>query len=162
VLTTPVPPLTEIKRLLGEAVDFEEIPSQHFLHTLRSRGQTAPVFGMALRGAASPLLLSVKPGHRPRAGASERDKLDVSLLQTLVMSKLCPKESDQHALIYTKDDQEALDLVARGQATASLLLNPTKVGEVRAVAAAGERMPHKSTYFFPKPLTGLVMNVMEE
>jgi uncharacterized protein (DUF1015 family) len=36
------------------------------------------------------------------------------------------------------------------------------VGEVRAVAAAGERMPHKSTYFFPKPLTGLVMNVMEE
>jgi uncharacterized protein (DUF1015 family) len=116
---------------------------------------------MALRGAASPLLLSVKPAHRPKAGASERDKLDVSLLQTLVMNRLCPKESDQHALIYTKDDQDALDLVARGQATASLLLNPTKVGEVRAVAAAGERMPHKSTYFFPKPLTGLVMNVME-
>ena len=31
----------------------------------------------------------------------------------------------------------------------------------QAVASAGERMPHKSTYFFPKPLTGLVMNVME-
>jgi uncharacterized protein (DUF1015 family) len=76
------------------------------------------------------------------------------------MNKLCPKESDQHALIYTKDDQEALDLVAQDKATASLLLNPTKVSEVRAVAAAGERMPHKSTYFFPKPLTGLVMNVM--
>ena len=37
----------------------------------------------------------------------------------------------------------------------------TKVSEVQAVATAGERMPHKSTYFFPKPLTGLVMNVME-
>ena len=35
-------------------------------------------------------------------------------------------------------------------------------GEVQAVATAGERMPHKSTYFFPKPLTGLVINVMEE
>ena len=161
VLTTPVPPLPDIKRLLGDACDIEEIPSKHFLHTLRSRGQTAPVFGMAVRGAASPLLLSVKPGHRPTAGASERDKLDVSLLQTLVMNRLCPKEVDQHALIYTKDDQEALDLVAQGKATASLLLNPTKVSEVRAVAAAGERMPHKSTYFFPKPLTGLVMNVME-
>jgi uncharacterized protein (DUF1015 family) len=42
-----------------------------------------------------------------------------------------------------------------------LLLNPTKVSEVRAVAASGGRMPHKSTYFFPKPLTGLVLNVME-
>ena len=162
VLTTPVPPLSDIKRLLGEVCDIEEVPSKEFLHALRSRGQAAPVFGLALRGAASPLLLSVKPGHRPSAGASERDKLDVSLLQTLVMNKLCPKESDQHALIYTKDDQEAIDLVAQGKATASLLLNPTKVGEVRAVAAAGERMPHKSTYFFPKPLTGLVMNVMEE
>ncbi len=162
VLTTPVPPLADIKRLLGEAFDFDEIPLKQFLHTLRSRGQTAPVFGLALGGAASPWLLSVKPGHRPKAGASERDKLDVSLLQTLVMNKLCPKESDQHALIYTKDDHEALDLVAQGKATAALLLNPTKVSEVRAVAGAGERMPHKSTYFFPKPLTGLVMNVMEE
>jgi len=162
VLTTPVPPLPDITRLLGKTCDIEEIPSKQFLHTLRDRGQAAPVFGMALHGAASPLLLSVKPGHRQAANASERDKLDVSLLQTLVMNTLCPKESDLHALIYTKDDQEALDLVALGKATASLLLNPTKVSEVRAVAAAGERMPHKSTYFFPKPLTGLVMNVMED
>jgi len=161
VLTTPVPPPADIARLLGGALDIEEIAPAQFIRTLRSRGQTAPVFGLALRGAPSPLLLSVTPGHRPGAGASERDKLDVSLLQTLVMNKLCPKESDQHALIYTKDDQEAIALVAQGKATASLLLNPTKVSEVRAVAAAGERMPHKSTYFFPKPLTGLVMNVME-
>ena len=162
VLTTPVPPLPDLTRLLGEACDIEEVPAAQFLRTLRTRGRAAPVFGMALRGASSPLLLTVKPGHRPQAGASERDKLDVSLLQTLVLNRLCPKESDQHALIYTKDDQEAIDLVAQGKATAALLLNPTKVGEVRAVAAAGERMPHKSTYFFPKPLTGLVMNVMEE
>jgi uncharacterized protein (DUF1015 family) len=162
VLTTPVPPLADLKRLLGEACDIEPIAPDRFLQTLRSRGRTAPVFGLALRGETTPLLLSVKPAHRPNAGASERDKLDVSLLQTLVMNRLCPSESDQHALIYTKDDQEALDLVAQGKATASLLLNPTKVAEVRAVAQAGERMPHKSTYFFPKPLTGLVMNVMQD
>ncbi len=161
VLTTPVPPLPELTRLLGEACDIEEVSANQFIRTLRTRGQAAPVFGLALRGAPSPLLLTVKPGHRPKAGASERDKLDVSLLQTLVMNRLCPSESDQHALIYTKDDHEAIDLVAQGKATAALLLNPTKVGEVRAVAAAGERMPHKSTYFFPKQLTGLVMNVME-
>jgi uncharacterized protein (DUF1015 family) len=161
VLTTPVPALPDLKRLLGEACDIEETSSRDFLRTLRQRGQTGPVFGLVLRGASSPLLLSVKPGRRP-TGASERDKLDVSLLQTLVMNQLCPTEKEQHALIYTKDDREAIDLVAQGKATASLLLNPTKVAEVRAVAAAGERMPHKSTYFFPKPLTGLVINVMED
>ena len=160
VLTTPVPPVADIKRLLGDACAIEDVSSKDFLRTLRQRGQKDPVFGLVLRGAPSPLLLTVKPSHRP-TGASERDKLDVSLLQTLVMNTLCPAEQDQHALIYTKDDREAIDLVAQGKATASLLLNPTKVAEVRAVAAAGERMPHKSTYFFPKPLTGLVMNVME-
>lgn len=162
VLTTPVPPPQALMRLLGEVCDIEQIAPAQFLPTLRRRGQAAPVFGMALRGAPSPLLLTVKRDHRPPASASERDKLDVSLLQTLIMNTLCPTESEQHAVIYTKDDQEALDLVAQGKATAALLLNPTKVSEVRAVAAAGERMPHKSTYFFPKPLTGLVMNVMEE
>ncbi|MBI5855400.1 MAG: DUF1015 family protein, partial [Nitrospirae bacterium] len=64
--------------------------------------------------------------------------------------------------LYTKDDEEALDLIEQGKGEAALLLNPTKVEEVRAVATAGGRMPHKSTYFYPKPLTGLVMNVFEE
>ena len=38
----------------------------------------------------------------------------------------------------------------------------TPVSQVRAVAAAGESMPPKSTYFFPKVLTGMVFNVLEE
>ena len=74
---------------------------------------------------------------------------------------LCPTPQEQEAILYTKDDHEALDWVAKGTGTGALLLNATKVSEVQAVATAGERMPHKSTYFFPKPLTGLVMNVME-
>lgn len=161
VLTTPVPPLPDVVRLLGETCNIEESAPESFLPALRSRGQTAPVFGLALPGAPRPLLLTVKPHHRPGPAASARDRLDVSLLQTLVMNRLCPTESAQHTVIYTKDDREALDLVAQGKATAALLLNPTKVSDVQAVAASGERMPHKSTYFFPKPLTGLVMNVME-
>jgi uncharacterized protein (DUF1015 family) len=162
VLTTPVPPLPELTHRLGRTCEIESVARAQLIQTLRDRGRTAPVFGLALRGVARPLLLTVKPDHRPGAGAPERDKLDVSLLHTLVMNVLCRTESAQHAVRYTKDEQEALDLVAQGQATAALLLNPTKVAEVRAVAAAGERMPHKSTYFFPKPLTGLVMNVMDD
>ena len=90
------------------------------------------------------------------------DRLDVAILQRRVVAKLCPTQKEQEAILYTKDDHEALNWVLEGTGTAALLLNATKVSEVQAVASAGERMPHKSTYFFPKPLTGLVINVMEE
>jgi uncharacterized protein (DUF1015 family) len=82
-------------------------------------------------------------------------------LQQLVVSPLCPGQREQEAILYTKDDHEALDWAENGTGTGALLLNATKVSEVQAVATAGERMPHKSTYFYPKPLTGLVINVME-
>ena len=171
VLRTPVPAVGGIKDLLREAFEFEEIPVQdhdepearrRFLQTLRARGQSGPVFGLALRGFQAYLLLALRPNHREASGTSVRERLDVSILQHLVLRKLCPSESDEEAIRYTQDENEALDLVRRGGAEAALLLNPTKVSEVLAVAASGERMPHKSTYFYPKPLTGLVMNVFEE
>jgi uncharacterized protein (DUF1015 family) len=51
--------------------------------------------------------------------------------------------------------------VARGDGELAFLLNPSKVTEVKDVARVGDLMPHKSTYFYPKPLTGLVLNVMD-
>ena len=48
-----------------------------------------------------------------------------------------------------------------GKSQCAFLLNPTRVTEIRDVAAAGEKMPQKSTYFYPKLITGLVMNKMD-
>jgi uncharacterized protein (DUF1015 family) len=115
-----------------------------------------------LQGEQRYVTLALKPSHRPDTNASPRAKLDVSLLQQLVVSALCPTQQEQEAIVYTKDDHEALDWASDGTGTGALLLNATKVSEVQAVATAGERMPHKSTYFYPKPLTGLVIHVMEE
>lgn len=171
VLTTRLPESREIKARLDQAFVIHDVPlpgrseaeaRKHFLDRLRGLGQTGTVFGLALKGAAAYHLLELRPSRRPPAGASERDKLDVSILQQEVVNLLAPSQADQEAIVYTKDDHEALDLVRDGTATGALLLNATKVDEVRAVAASGGRMPHKSTYFFPKPLTGLVMNVFEE
>lgn len=170
VLTHGLPGLDQIKTVLKDAFDVQEIPFQpaekdarsRLLHLLRRQGQSGTVFGLALRDAHVYLLLSLRPDHRPPATASERDKLDVSILQQEIVGKLCVTSAEQEAIVYTKDDHEALDLVHQGNATGALLLNATKVSEVQAVAASGGRMPHKSTYFFPKPLTGLVINVMED
>ena len=170
VTTTPLPPYDRIKTLLGETFDFQEFPytasteaaaRTEFITALRTQGRTGPVFGMALNGDSRYITLTLKPAHRPSAQASPRTKLDVSLLQQLIIAKLCPTQQEQEAILYTKDDHEALNWATTGTGTGALLLNATKVGEIQAVATAGERMPHKSTYFFPKPLTGLVINVME-
>jgi uncharacterized protein (DUF1015 family) len=64
---------------------------------------------------------------------------------------------------YTKSATEAIDWVDAGLdgATAAFLLEPTPVASIIEVAAAGDVMPQKSTYFHPKPLTGLVINPHE-
>jgi uncharacterized protein (DUF1015 family) len=170
VITTSLPSYDKVQALFADQFELQKFPftagtqtavRAQFIEALRTNGRTVPMFGMALKGTDSYLTLTLKPAHRPPVDASPRTKLDVSLLQQLIVTTLCRTQQEQESILYTKDDHEALDWVAQGTGTGALLLNPTKVGEIQAVATAGERMPHKSTYFFPKPLTGLVMNVME-
>jgi len=59
---------------------------------------------------------------------------------------------------YARSFDEALGLVERGEYDAAFFMAPTPVERVQAVAATGESMPPKSTYFFPKLLTGLLFN----
>ena len=88
--------------------------------------------------------------------------LDVSILHSLVLEKLLgiDKENmaNQKNLTYTRSAEEAQAAVDRGESQCCFLLNPTRVEEIGQVAANGEKMPQKSTYFYPKLITGLVMN----
>lgn len=91
--------------------------------------------------------------------------LDVNVLHSLVLEKLFGIDKENMArqinLTYTKYTDEALSAVKSGEADCCFLLNPTRVEEIRDVAAAGEKMPQKSTYFYPKLITGLVMNKLD-
>ena len=92
-------------------------------------------------------------------------RLDVTLLQ-VALSRLCEIDAAAIAagrLAYTKAVAEALDWVeaAKDGADAAFLLEPTPVAEIAAVAADGDVMPQKSTYFYPKALTGLIINPHE-
>ena len=66
--------------------------------------------------------------------------------------------ANQKNLIYTRDAAEAVAAVDGGSANCAFLMNPTRVEQIAAVAAAGDKMPQKSTYFYPKIITGAVMN----
>lgn len=91
--------------------------------------------------------------------------LDVTVLHSLILEKLMgiDKENmaNQRNLTYTRSFEEAIQFVQSGESQCAFILNPTRVTEIRDVAAAGEKMPQKSTYFYPKLITGLVMNEMD-
>ena len=59
---------------------------------------------------------------------------------------------------YARDRRQAVDLVVSGEFDVAFLLRPTPVSQVQEIAASGESMPPKSTYFFPKVPTGLIFN----
>ncbi len=171
ILTTPLPSPPQIISALKDAFQIEDIafdtPAEAqaraaFLQGLRAEGTPGPVFGLAVRGHPAYVLLRLRPDHQSLKAGTARDRLDVALLQSQVLTRLLRSKADEEAMRYTKDDDDALDQVLRGEAEGALILNPTRVADVQAVAAAGLRMPHKSTYFYPKPLTGLVMHVMEK
>jgi uncharacterized protein (DUF1015 family) len=97
---------------------------------------------------------------RPRrAGGSPRDSLDVAVLETEVLAPagVSAAAIAEGALQYTRDASELDAAVGRGEAILGFGVTPVTTGEVIAVADAGETMPQKSTYFYPKVPTGLVL-----
>lgn len=89
-------------------------------------------------------------------------RLDVAVLHVLILQQLLGLEPEslarQENLAYTRDAVEAVQAVWGGGRQLAFILNPTRIEQVTAVAAAGDKMPQKSTYFYPKILTGMVIN----
>jgi len=107
-------------------------------------------------GRVDPLMLSHGEAYR---------HLDVSILHTLVLDHLLG--IDEKSLVtqshvdYARDRESCVRWVDEGKYQAAFFLNPTTVEQVQRVALLGERMPQKSTDFYPKLLTGLVFMKMK-
>ncbi len=93
-------------------------------------------------------------------------RLDTAVLESLILTGALGMSEDDishlNGLGYARTAEEAKARVDAGEADAAFLMSPTPVDRVRDVAAAGENMPPKSTYFYPKVLTGMVFNPLEE
>jgi uncharacterized protein (DUF1015 family) len=89
-------------------------------------------------------------------------RLDTAVLEALVLRDALGMSEDDishlNGLDYSKDLDDAIDAVRTGRADAGFFMRATPVQAVREVAKAGESMPPKSTYFYPKVPTGLVFN----
>jgi uncharacterized protein (DUF1015 family) len=165
----PVAPRDLVARL-RERFRVEETAAGSLAAALRpAEGERR--IGLALRGEPRALVLVTRDGENDArlSGSTALRRLDVTLLHGLVLEGPSSilrldahREAEAGRLVYTKDDEEALARVASGEFAAAFLLNATRVGEVRAVSEAGETMPEKSTYFYPKIATGLVFHSLEE
>ena len=89
-------------------------------------------------------------------------KLDTAVLEAVFLRGALHMSEDDishlHGLDYSKNLDDAIDRVESGESDAGFFMRPTPVEQVREVAATGESMPPKSTYFYPKVPTGLVFN----
>jgi uncharacterized protein (DUF1015 family) len=120
----------------------------------------SPLWGGAGRG------LTYMTIEIPGAPSSDPvSTLDVTVLHREILQKELGLEDElveqeQH-LSYSRDLAAVLDRVESGSAQAAFLLRPPAVSDVAAVAMAGQVMPQKSTYFYPKPASGIVFNPLD-
>lgn len=91
-------------------------------------------------------------------------QIDINVLHTLILENILgiggDKLAKQTNLSYTRSFSEAINSVKKGESQCAFLMNPTSVEDIKNVSDAGEKMPQKSTYFYPKLITGLVINEM--
>ena len=108
-----------------------------------------------------PFRLTYKGGD-PDGLTGPLARFDTAILETLILKgplELSDDDIDHlHDFAYARDDEEARRLVMNGDYDVAFLLRPPPVATIQEVAAAGQNMPPKSTYFFPKVPTGFVFN----
>lgn len=96
----------------------------------------------------------------------EVKELDVTLLHSVVFRDLLgisvEAQEQKRNIDYVRNAEDAIAAVNSGKAQIACLMNATRIEEVRAVAKAGFTMPQKSTYFFPKLVSGLVVHLLSE
>ena len=131
-------------------------------------GRDTVAFAHFRRGNEKGLLLRLRPGAERELGGDLHPslrKLDVLVLSRLIFQRSLGYSlealDNEDRFTYESDMGRALGSVASGACEMGFFLNPTRIEHVREVASNRLVMPRKSTYFFPKVLSGLVFNRMD-
>jgi uncharacterized protein (DUF1015 family) len=140
--------------------------SNTLVQRIRSYSNVGGKFGMVVQGEDCFRLLRLKDYHAVDSLMdadipSSLRGLDVTILREIILGHALglDKENAEGQIEYTPLVSEALNRVRKGEIQVSFILNPTRVDQMRAAAELGHKLPHKSTYFYPKISSGLVLNV---
>ncbi|MFH1045712.1 MAG: DUF1015 domain-containing protein [Candidatus Omnitrophota bacterium] len=138
--------------------------AEELLSFLEQAPQRQSVFGVYAKGEGFfSLMLTKNPPAKKLAQKNHfvRDNLDAAILHREILGKNSGLTLAEDDILYTRDSKEAVQLVQSNKYQLAFFLRPPTIEQVTKVARAGERMPHKTTYFYPKVFSGLVINPLE-
>ncbi|MGC8773957.1 MAG: DUF1015 domain-containing protein [Chlorobaculum sp.] len=144
-----------------------ELPGRSALDEFLETGDSAKVFGIVLPGMVLGISLDPKPSEVLSTPAPEAlQSLDVVVLHDLVLGQILGISSEamarQSNLTYTSKTADVFEAVASGKAQLGIVLRSVRVEQVIDVSVSGEAMPQKSTWFYPKVMTGMVFHSLEK
>lgn len=141
-----------------------EVAHEEAMASLADAGRGGPAFVVSDGRARAWLLREPDPAALLAAVPTERSpawrELDVTIAHYLLIREVWGLADDEATVGYSHALADALAGAAAAEGTA-LLLNPTPVASIAAVATAGDRMPRKSTLFTPKPASGLLIRAFD-
>lgn len=140
-----------------------------FLKALKIAAKKHRVIGASFKRDPRYLILRLKNKRIMQRLAKDLSaplrELDVTTLHLLVLEHILgmPPELQERGdtIRYSQDEELVLQALEKEDYQAAFILNPPKAEEVLAIAAVGEKMPQKSTYFYPKLSSGLVINKID-
>jgi uncharacterized protein (DUF1015 family) len=167
-------PFMELESALDKHFHIEQYPKTpdgrvSFLKELANAAKKHRVIGASFKRDPRYLILRLKNKRSMQSLAKDlsgplRD-LDVSILHLLILGQILGLTPEQQvsgeSIRYTQDEDSALQSLEKEDYQAVFILTPTKAEEILAIVSTGEKMPQKSTYFYPKLLSGLIINKID-
>lgn len=155
----------ELRAKMAAHFAVTDCPNSDLMSTIeRQRADGKMAFGVALPGGqgfmATTSDIASVAAQVSGEGSDQLKALDVSVLHGFIFEKLLGLTGLEF-FGYTRIEQEAIDAVENGS-PASFLMNPPTVEDMRLIALCGEKMPQKSTYYYPKLLSGLVVWALKD
>lgn len=140
-----------------------------FLKALKSGGKKQRLIGASFKRDPRYLILRLKNKRiMQRLGkdlSAPLQELDVTMLHLLILENILGLSPEQQVngetIRYSQDEEAVLQALEKEDYQAAFLLNRPKAEEILTIAAGGDKMPQKSTYFYPKLLSGLIINKVD-
>lgn len=167
-------PFLKLEETLQKYFNVDQYPKNQdgrrsFLQELQKGGKKHRLIGASFKGDPRYLILRLKNKKSMRNLGKEMSaqllELDVTILHHLILDQILGLPLERQVMgdtiSYPQDEEEALKAVEKGEYKAAFILGPPRAQEILAIALGGEKMPQKSTYFYPKLLSGLVINKID-
>lgn len=167
-------PFQELEETLQRFFYLEPYPKtaegrRWFLRALRSGGKKRHLIGASFKRDPRYLILRLKNKRIIQRLAKDLSaplqELDVTILHSLILEHILglnqEKQTQEGVIRYSQDEDLVLDALDKEDYQAAFILNPPKAEEVSTIAFSREKMPQKSTYFYPKLVTGMVINKID-